>query len=176
MDARFGQRDLLREAFARVHVRVVRALELLLERVDLLLREGGSVALEFPLQPQPRLCLFVVLQTISARSQTVRRRVFFVFVLAVSFVRTRIQFFFFNIAHHIDLTVLMTKHIRRGRRTRRATRIAHKRSSGDGSGRSSRHIPSRRVMSRPRLAAIKHAKLIVHIAIVSVRTISALSH
>ena len=70
LDARLRQRDLLGEALARIHVRVVRALELLLQRVDLLLAEAGAVALQLALQSEARLRLLVVLQVAPAVRST----------------------------------------------------------------------------------------------------------
>ena len=47
--ARFGQRDFLRQTLARINVRIVSAFELSFERVDLLLRKRGSIALQLSL-------------------------------------------------------------------------------------------------------------------------------
>lgn len=58
--ARLGQRNLLRETFARVHVRIVRAFEFLLERVDLFLRKRRSITLQLSLESKPRLGFFVI--------------------------------------------------------------------------------------------------------------------
>ena len=52
----------------------MRALELLLERVDLLLRERGAIALQFALESQARLGLLVVLRRGAECGDAIGRR------------------------------------------------------------------------------------------------------
>lgn len=59
LDARLGQLDLGGQPFARKHVRIVGALELLFQIVDLLVRERGAVALQLPLEAKPSLVVAV---------------------------------------------------------------------------------------------------------------------
>lgn len=78
LDARLGQRDFLREPLARIHVRIVGALELFLQRVYLVLREGGAIALQLALESESCLSLFVVLHALAVHAAAL-----VIFVLAI---------------------------------------------------------------------------------------------
>ncbi len=68
LNASLGQADLFGEPLAGEDVRIVGALEFLLQTLDLLVGERGAVALQFALQPQPHLWILVARRVVAVRA------------------------------------------------------------------------------------------------------------